>query len=169
MMGVAFLGIGISKGPKSPLLGFMWGNLLFSGKGQFLAMVAVAAALIVFIAIFGKELRMILFSRELASYMIPEGVIFTALLVFSAGVITVNLETVGGLLLYSLIANPAVAALRIARSFISALVLSGIFGALSTMGGFFIAYWFDLPLGACIALVSSFLVGIMYVVSRVTW
>jgi ABC-type Mn2+/Zn2+ transport system permease subunit len=30
---------------------------------------------------------------------------------------------------------------------------------LSALGGFLIAYWFDLPAGACIVLVSSALVG----------
>ncbi len=167
MMGVAFLGIGISKGPKSPLLGLMWGNLLFADRNQLIVMLVVTAALAAFITVFGKELKMLLFSRELASYMIPEWAVFTALLIFSAGVITVNLETVGGLLLYSLIANPAVAALRITRSYKSTLVLSGMFGGLSALGGFLVAYWFNLPIGACIALFSSFLVGIMYAASLI--
>jgi ABC-type Mn2+/Zn2+ transport system permease subunit len=64
-------------------------------------------------------------------------------------------------MLYSLISNPAVAALKVARSYGSALILGSAFGSLSALGGFLIAYWFDLPAGACIVLVSSALVGVV--------
>ena len=167
MMGIAFLGIGLSKGPKSNLLGLMWGSLLFVTGTQLIIMIALTAALIVFLFIFEKELKVLLFSRELASFMIPEWLIFTSLLIFSAGVITINLETVGGLLLYSLIANPAVAALRVARSYRFALFLSGILGALSALGGFITAYWFNLPIGACIVLFSSLIVGLFFGIEHI--
>ena len=70
-----------------------------------------------FVLIFEKELKILLFSRELAVVMIPEWIIFSALLILAAGIITINLEIVGGMLLYNLIANPAVAALRVSHSY----------------------------------------------------
>lgn len=167
MMGVAFLGIGLSEGPKSSLLGLMWGSLLFVTKTQLVIMIAVTVALCVFVFMFEKELKVLLYSRELASFMIPEWLIFTSLLIFAAGVITINLETVGGLLMYSLIANPAVAALRVARSFRSAVFLSSLLGAMSALGGFIAAYWFNLPIGACIVLFSSFIVGLFFFIERI--
>ena len=162
MLGVAFLGIGLSKGPKSPILGLMWGSLLFVTNTQLITMAVLALILVSFIILFQNELKVLLFSRVLASLIIPEWIIFNALLILAAGIITINLEIVGGLLLYSLIANPAVAALRLARSFRTALMLSSLFGAVSALGGFFTAYWLNLPVGACIVLFSSFIVGISF-------
>lgn len=159
-MGVAFLGIGLSQGPRSALLGLLWGSLLFVSATQLVLIVLAAAALAAFVVVFDARLRVLLFSRELAGVLYREGVLFSLFLLLAAGVITVNLETVGGLMLYSLISNPAVAALRWARSYPAALALGGLFGALSALGGFVIAYWLDLPAGACIVLVSSALVGV---------
>jgi manganese/iron transport system permease protein len=160
-MGLAFLGIGLAEGPKSALLSLLWGSLLFVNPSQLWWIAVSAAALAVFAFVFDRRLRVLLFSRELASALFPSGAVLGLFLVLAAGVITVNLETVGGLMLYSLIANPAVAALRTARSYRSALVLGSIFGALSALGGFLAAYWLDLPAGACIVLVSSALVGVV--------
>jgi manganese/iron transport system permease protein len=120
----------------------------------------VAVSLKKFVVAFDARLRVLLFSRELAAALFSEGAVFGLFLLLAAAVITVNLETVGGLMLYSLISNPAVAALRLARSYRSALALGALFGALSALGGFLAAYWLDLPAGACIVLVSSALVGI---------
>jgi manganese/iron transport system permease protein len=159
-MGLAFLGIGLAEGPRSSLLGLLWGSLLFVDAEQLGLIVACAVGLVAFVAGFDARLRAMLFSRELAAALFNEGLLFGLFLALASAVITVNLETVGGLMLYSLISNPAVAALRVARSYRSALVLGSAFGSLSALGGFLIAYWFDLPAGACIVLVSSALVGL---------
>ena len=167
MLGLAFLGIGLSDGPKSPMLGLLWGSLLFVTGSQVLKMAVLAIILIIFIVIFKNELKALMFSRELASLIIHEWLLFLFLLILCAGIISINLEIVGGMLLYSLIANPAVAALRLARTFRTALILSSVFGALSAVGGFAAAYWLDLPVGACIVLLSSLIVGISFLIKRV--
>jgi len=165
-MGLAFLGIGLSEGPRSALLGLLWGSLLFVDPSQLLWMGGSAAALVAFVVLGDARLRVLLFSRELAAALFPEGVLFSLFLVLAAAVITVNLETVGGLMLYSLISNPAIAALRTARGYPSALALGSLFGALSALGGLLVAYLLDLPAGACIVLVSSALVGLVQWRSR---
>lgn len=155
MLGIAFLGIGLSPGPKSSALNLMWGSLLFVTPRQILLMGFLTAGTLAFLWIFHKELKLLLFSREIAALLIPANLILGALLVLEAGIITVNLETVGGLLLYSLICNPAAVALKVARRFGAALLLSGTLGAASAVGGFLAAWALDLPVGACIVLVSS--------------
>jgi len=159
-MGLSFLGIGLAEGPRSALLGLLWGSLLFVNAAKLSMIVLCAAALVAFVVAFDARLRVLLFSRDLAAALYPEGLLFGMFLLLSAAVITVNLETVGGLMLYSLITNPAVAALRLARGYRSALMLGALFGTVSALGGFLAAYWLDLPAGACIVLVSSALVGV---------
>lgn len=166
MLGIAFLGVGLTKGPKSNVLSLMWGSLLFVSKEQIIIMVLLFIILIVFIIVSENELKLLLFSRELAALMIPEWAFFCLVLFLTAGVITINLQIVGGLLIYSLIANPAITAFRIARSFRGAMFMSVGFGALSAFGGLFVAYWFDLPVGACIVLFSSLILGVSFCFSH---
>jgi manganese/iron transport system permease protein len=166
MMGLAFLGIGLGRGPRSELLGLLWGSLLFVGPVQIAAMAVVGVALVLFVVALDLPLRLLLFSRELAAVLAPERLLFGLLLLLAAAAVTVNLETVGGLMLYSLITNPAVAALRVARSYRAAVALGALLGAVAATGGFFAAYWLDLPVGACIVLFSSLLVGVAWWLPR---
>lgn len=155
MLGIAFLGIGLSPGPKSAALNLMWGSLLFVTPPQIAVMGALMAGTLALLWIYHKELKLLLFSREIAALLIPANLVLGALLILEAAIITINLQTVGGLLLYSLICNPAAAALKIARRFGTALLLGGVLGAASAVGGFLAAWALDLPVGACIVLVSS--------------
>lgn len=160
MLGIAFLGIGLSPGPKSSALNLMWGSLLFVTPLQVAFMTALAAGSLVLLGIFHKELKLLLFSRQIAALLIPANLVLGILIVLEAAIITINFQTVGGLLLYSLICNPAVAALKIARHYNTAILLGGILGAGSAVGGFLAAWALDLPVGACIVLVSSLPVAV---------
>jgi manganese/iron transport system permease protein len=154
-MGLAFLGIGLSRGAKSDSLGLLWGSLLFVGPPQVLSLGLVALLLTAFLTVFSAPLKLLLFSRRLAATLTPEAALFTAVLVLSAGTIAVSLDVVGGLMVYSLICNPAVAAFRLCRSYRACLVCSALLGAGSALGGLAAAYVWDLPVGAAIVFVSS--------------
>ncbi|MFW6255670.1 MAG: metal ABC transporter permease [Candidatus Sumerlaeota bacterium] len=161
MLGLSFLGIGMLEGPKSAALSLLWGDPVFITRAQIITIAIIFFLLLAFLTLFNKQLKVLLFSRELAHALIPETLIFLLLLLLTSAVITINLQTVGGLLLFSLIANPSIAALKVARRYRSVLVWSGFFGALSAVGGFFVAFWLDLPAGACIVLFSSAIVGVV--------
>ncbi len=160
-MGLAFLGIGIAKGPKTEMLGFLWGSLLFAGEKDCVVAGVVTAAVGGFLFLFNKEMQAILFSRTLA---ILSGVrvrlVWTLFLVLLGVVLTINLRTVGGLMIYSLLNNPAASALQVCRSYRSVLFASVLFGVLSAVGGFAVSYRLNLPTGACIVLFSSALFGL---------
>jgi len=162
MLGLAFLGIGLQPGPKEGVLSLMWGSLLFVTYRDLWPLASVFVLLLTFVGVYRRELKLLLFSRALAASLISEGALLAAILLLSSAVITVNLERVGGLLLYSLVCNPALAAQRVARGFRSCLWWSGILGAASALLGFLAAYVLDLPVGACIVLVSSLGVGLAY-------
>jgi len=161
MLGLAFLGIGLGEGPRTGMLSLMWGSLLLVSSGDVLRMAVAAVLLVGFLVALRRPLAVVLFSRELAATLVPEGAVFAGVLVLAGAVIAVNLETVGGLLLYALVCNPAVAALRIGRGLGQTCALGAVFGALSGVAGFAVAYWLDVPVGAAIVLVSSLLVGLV--------
>jgi manganese/iron transport system permease protein len=157
-IGLAFLGIGLSSGAKTGMFSLLWGSILFVSWEHVITMLEILVILSVFIIIFGKQLKLMLFSRELSGLVMHEGWLLAVLLLLASAIIAVNMEIIGGLLVFSLLSNPAIAALRLSRSFGAALFLSAIFGIISSLGGFFAAYSFDLPVGACIVLTSCLVV-----------
>jgi len=161
-LGIAFLGIGIMPGARTESLNLLWGSLLFATRLHAWLVLIPALLLTGFILFFHRELKVLLFDRALAALLIPESALFTALLVLSAGVITVNMDIIGGLLLYSLVMNPALSALRIAGSYRTALGLGALFGSGSALLGFAAAYLLNLPVGACIVLASSLFAGMVF-------
>jgi manganese/iron transport system permease protein len=169
-MGLAFLGIGLFSRfdiPDHDVRNLLWGSLLFARWETVWLMLGVATAEVAFVGLFAKELRAILFSRLHArSAGIHVTLVWTGLLVLTAVVLTVNFQTVGGLMIYSLLANPAAAAFQLTRGHGRALAASTCLGALSGLGGFLVAAWLDLPVGAMIVIVSSLLVVVAGAVSH---
>ena len=161
-MGLAFVGIGlfgILGRSDNDVRSLLWGSLNFCRWRDVALMLAVTAVLVVFLLLFFKELRAIMFSRETAiAAGIPAHAIWTGFLVLTAAVLTVNFQTVGGLMIYSLITNPAAAAFQLVKGCGRALALAALLGALSGLGGVLIAAVTDLPSGAVIVLFSSGLV-----------
>ncbi|MCL4179084.1 MAG: metal ABC transporter permease [Verrucomicrobia bacterium] len=163
-MGLAFLGIGLHGRygqSDHDVRSLLWGSLNFCRWRDVWLMLAATAALLIYVVAFFKELRAILFSRPLAEASgIRATAVWTGFLVLTAVTLTVNLQTVGGLMIYALINNPAAAAFQLVRGCRRALLWSAGLGAFSGLGGFLLAALTDLPSGAVIVLVSSALLGL---------
>lgn len=165
-MGLAFLGLGLCSVygiADNDVRSLLWGSLNFCRWQDFFTMAGAAMLEIVVIAVFYKELRAILFSR---SHAAAAGVlvtpVWTTFLVLTSVVLTVNFQTVGGLMIYSLLTNPAVAAFQLTKGYGRTLALSALLGLLSGLGGFLLAAATDLPTGAVIVILSSLVVGVSW-------
>mgnify|MGYP003800253737 CR=1 FL=1 len=112
-MGLAFLGIGlfgVLGKSDHDVRSLLWGNLAFCRWRDVWPMLVVLALQIAFVALLGKHLRALLFSRAEASAMgIPATAVWIGLLVLTSLVLSLHFQTVGGLLIYSLLTNPAAA------------------------------------------------------------
>jgi len=162
-MGLAFLGLGLYQAlgrSDNDVRSLLWGSLLYCRWPDVWLMLAAAVGLAVFVLVFGKEMRAILFSRQDAQAVgIRSTAVWTGFLILTAAVMTVNFQTVGGLMIYSLITNPAAAAFQLVRGNGRATLLAVVFGAVSGLGGFLLAAATDLPSGAVIVLLSAALVA----------
>lgn len=163
-MGVAFLGIGlhgILGRSDNDVRSLLWGNLNFCRWRDVRLMLSAFVVLLAFVLAFFKEMRAIIFSRqEAAAAGVHVTPIWTSFLALTALTLTLNFQTVGGLMIYSLIANPAAAAFQIAKGFRNAIWVAMLLGASSGLGGFLISAATDLPSGAIIVLFSSALVAV---------
>ena len=161
-MALALLGIGLVKNDASQMLGMMWGNILFVTPGDLALMAGVWVAQLVMLRCFGRRLDTLAFSPEAAGTCgIPVRHVLLVFLVAASLSISVNLQTVGGLLLYSLLSNPASGALLLARTMRGALVLSTLAGMASALAGLGGAFLLNLPAGAAIAVASVLVYGLM--------
>jgi manganese/iron transport system permease protein len=161
-MGFAFLGIGLFSvlgRSDNDIRSLLWGSLNYCRWRDVWLMLIVCGALLAFLLLFFKEMRAILFSRETATAAgIRASAVWTGYLILAAAVLTVNFQTVGGLMIYSLITNPAAAAIQLVKGCGRTMLLSALLGSVSGLGGFLIAAVTDLPTGAVIVLFSSTIV-----------
>lgn len=166
MLGFAFLGMGLIEGPKSEALKWIWGNILMISRRDVFLMAVVAFIAFLLLFLFFKEVQAVLFNRIVAASVgIPERAIYYVLLFLSGLIVTLNLNTIGGLLIFSLIINPPSAAYQLTYSLKNMFLLSALFGVLSSLFGLIISYLFNAPSGAVIIIVSSAIFGLALVFS----
>ena len=166
MLGLAFLFMGMLSGPKTQALGLLWGSILTVTRLDLLALSLVALIVVSLVIVFYKEIQGVLFSRSTAMAVgIPASLVFYGLLLLTGATITVALPTIGGLLIFSLIINPAAAAYQLTYRLKWMFLLSASFGVLSGWLGLLASYLFEVPSGAAIIVISSIIFGICLILS----
>jgi manganese/iron transport system permease protein len=156
MLGLAFLFMGLMPGTKSGALELLWGSILTNTRGDIILLGIVAAVVVGLVFLFYKEIQATIFHRDTAlSVGIPATVILYGILFLTGATITASLRSIGGLLIFSLILNPAAAAYQLTYSMKKMFLLSAAFGVLSGWMGLFFSYLFDIPSGATIVVTSS--------------
>jgi len=161
MLGLAFLGIGFLKGPRTAALQFIWGNILLVSRTDLILMAVMTALVLGCLCACYKEIKAVLFHREIARAVgIPERPLFFALLILSGLAVTANLSTIGGLLIFSLVINPPSAAYQLTWRLGTMFLLSVVLAVGSCLVGLLVSYLTDAPTGAVIVITSSLAFGL---------
>jgi manganese/iron transport system permease protein len=161
MLGLAFLFMGLMPGARTEALNLFWGSILTVTQQDIIFLAAITGVIIGLVVIFYKEIQAVICHREVALAVgIPATVIFYGLL-FSTGVtITASLQSIGGLLIYGLILNPAAAAYQLTYSLKRMLLIAVAFGVVSCWAGLAASYLLDIPSGAAIVITSAIIFGL---------
>ena len=161
MLGLAFLFMGLMPGTKSGALELLWGSILTNTRSDVILLGIVAAVVVGLVFLFYKEFQATIFHRDMArSVGIPATLILYGILFLTGATITASLRSIGGLLIFSLILNPAVAAYQLTYSMKRMFLLSAGFAVLSGLIGLLMSYLFNIPSGATIVITSSAIFGI---------
>jgi manganese/iron transport system permease protein len=156
MLGIAFLFMGLMPGTKSGALEMLWGSILTNTRSDIILLAVVAMVVVGLVFIFFKEIQATIFHRDMAlSVGLPATLILYGVLLLTGGTVTASLRSIGGLLIFSLILNPAAAAYQLTYSMKRMFLLSAVFGVLSGWIGLLFSYLFDIPSGATIVVTSS--------------
>jgi manganese/iron transport system permease protein len=161
MLGLAFIFMGLQSGPKTQMLGLLWGSILTVTQTDLILLGIVASVVVTLVVLFYKEIQAVIFNREIALAVgIPASLILYGILFLTGSTITVSLSPIGGLLIFSLIINPAAAAYQLTYSLKKMFFLSAIFGVVSGWIGLLASYLFNVPSGAAIIVTSSLIFGL---------
>ena len=161
MLGLAFLFMGLMPGTKSGALELLWGSILTNTRSDVMLLGVVAAVVVGLVFLFYKEFQATIFHRDMArSVGIPATVMLYGILFLTGATITASLRSIGGLLIFSLILNPAAAAYQLTYSMKRMFLLSAGFAVLSGLIGLLMSYLFNIPSGATIVITSSAIFGI---------
>ncbi len=156
MLGVAFLFMGLMPGTKSGALELLWGSILTNTRGDIIFLGIVTVVVVGLVSIFYKEIQATIFHRDMArSVGIMATAVLYGVLFLTGATITATLRSIGGLLIFSLILNPAAAAYQLTYSMKRMFLLSAGFGVLSGWVGLLFSYLFNIPSGATIVVTSS--------------
>lgn len=162
--GIAFMGAGILPGGALKASGYLWGSVLLADYSDVAVLGAVLVIITAAVIIFYSQASAVLFNREIAaSTGVNDAVVYRTILVMCGAVAAVNLSVIGGLMLYSLVIIPPVAAARFSRGLKNFLFISAAAGAISAAAGTFIAFGFNLPVSATVVLSNCAFFGISLV------
>ncbi|MCX7927798.1 MAG: metal ABC transporter permease [Candidatus Omnitrophica bacterium] len=156
MLGLAFLFLANIPGAKTEALSLMWGSILTINRTQLLIMAITSLLVLLFLVFLFKQIKVVLFNRQVANSLgIPERFIYYTIIILCSLVITANMSSIGGLLIFSLLINPAASALQLCYTFSRVCIVAVVIGVGSCLLGLLLSYHWNLPTGAMIILVSS--------------
>ncbi|MGD9143361.1 MAG: metal ABC transporter permease [Dehalococcoidia bacterium] len=165
MLGIAFLIMGLIPYARSSAMELLWGSILTNTRGDIIILAVVAFVVVGLVIVFYKEIKATVFNRNMALAVgLPATIILYGVLFMTGATVTASLTSIGGLLVFALILNPAAAAYQLTYNMKKMFLLAAVFGIISGWAGLLLSYLFDIPSGATIVITSSviFLLAVVF-------
>jgi zinc transport system permease protein len=168
-LGLAFMLFYKAGIPAMDAFALFTGNVLALTNADIWVITVLTGVIITVFILFYREIQMILYHPDLAESLgVPVKRLRNGLLLLTGFAIGISIRIVGALLIDAAVLLPAIAAMTVSRSLKGALILSGVFGVISQVGGLAAAMIFDLPSGASITLSAVLILCIAGVFVMVT-
>lgn len=132
----------------------LFGDILGVTADDVWRTIIITAIVLVLTKLFYKELEFYTFdSLGAKACGLPVNILYFGLICAITLTIVASMQTVGVLLVMSLLVGPAITAYLIVKELHQMMILGAILGAVSSIAGMYLSYYFDLPSGAAIVLV----------------
>lgn len=165
-LGLTFLNFIPDSAMSSTAMSILWGSILGITTTDILRLSILTFGVILVIALFFKEFYAIMFNRKMAEASgIPTKPFYYLILFLTGITVAFSIKIVGGLLIFSLIVNPASSAFQFFYDFKKILIFSPLFGILFSLIGIFLSFLLDFPVGSSIAIISSLGFGLSVILS----
>lgn len=143
----------------------LFGNVLHVRTSDMWITMGVGAVVLLAVILFYKELLISSFDETMASvYGLNTRFIHYSIMVLLTLVTVASLQTVGVILVVSMLITPASTAYLLTDRLSIMIVLASIFGAIAAVAGIYFSYVHDLPSGPVIALATTaiFLIALFF-------
>lgn len=149
------------------LFGFLVGNVLAIGTDDLIGLVVLGAIVLGIVAVLWKELLYATFDPlGAAASGLPVSGLEYLFLGLVALTIVISLQAVGIILVVAMLVTPAATAQLVTVRFVRMVLLATTIGALTSILGLYLSYWFDVASGATIVLVQTALFLIVLGLTR---
>ncbi len=166
-LALAIVIMSLSHGLSGNILSYLFGSIATVTDIDVWITAIVTVLSLSFLFFFGRALFLLVLNEDLAKvsgvHIRRLNVSFAAM---AAMIVAVSLQTVGALLVGSLMTVPVFASLQWRFGFRRTLALSVFISLVSVMTGFFLSYFFRLPSGGAIVLVAILLFLLSYFLNR---
>lgn len=150
-MAVGIIFIYLTPGYAPDLSSYLFGNILTVTSNDIIFSSSVALMSVLAITLFYKEILFVAFDEQYARIQkIRVELINYSMIALVALVVVVNIRIAGVILIISLLTIPQTTAMLISRKFNNIIVLSIIFGLISSVAGLYISFYLNIPSGASI-------------------
>jgi zinc transport system permease protein len=155
-LGAALSAIFFSLSKKTgSLYNYLFGSILTITNYYVVLILIIAVVVGVLLIVFGKQILAVSFEETNAKFLGVNVNLFQFLfMVMLSVVVSVLLESVGVLLISSMMIIPVAAAMKVGWSFKSTSVIAIVFSELSVFFGLWMSYTFLIPSGAAIVSVN---------------
>jgi ABC-type Mn2+/Zn2+ transport system permease subunit len=155
-LGLTFLRFSPGTALSSTAISLLWGSILGVSRIELIELAILTVAIVALVALFWKEFLAILLDMKLAQESGINPRPFYYLVLFLTGVtVALSLKLVGGLLIFTLMINPASTAYQFFYDMKKIILFAPLIGAVSAVLGLLFSFGLDLPVGSSIALVST--------------
>ena len=155
-MAIGVIFISLTPGYNVEMMNFLFGNILWSTPRDLLLLAALAIFITVVVIFYFQKFQLICFDEKQALLQgLPVTRIYFYLLAMVSVTIVLLIQIVGSILVVSMLCLPAAISNSFTKKLSSMIYLSILISmGLSSLGAVF-SLWFNLPLGATIALCST--------------
>lgn len=143
----------------------LFGDILGVRSADVQRTAIVALIVLVLIKLFYKELLFYTFDRQGAQALgLPVNSLYLGLLAAVTLTIISSLQIVGVILVVSLLICPGITAYLVVKQLHQMMIVGAVVGVFSTVSGMYLSYYFDLPSGPAIVLVTfvCFLLSLLF-------
>ena len=132
----------------------LFGDILAITSLDVIQTAIITAIILILTKLFYKELEFYTFDPIGAKACgLPVNFLYFGLICAITLTIVASMQTVGVLLVMSLLVGPAITAYLLVKELHEMMILGAILGVLSTVSGMYLSYYFDLPSGAAIVMI----------------
>jgi zinc transport system permease protein len=156
------------KGFNNPVEGMLIGSIVTITKTDLLVAFTVAIIVILFVTIFYRQLLSLTFDSEFAKFSkVKTRILSYAIAILTTLFVVIGVNTIGTLLISSLIIFPSLIASQIGVSFKSTLTIGAVISIFTVIVGVILSYFFGTPIGSTIVIVYVIILIITLLINRI--